>query len=294
MAYLDSRSRPPRKVSSMMNAQPTTSPPSDSTSPAIASTVPPVASTSSWISTRAPWPIISGCSSSAFWPYSSAYVALTVSGGSLPGRRAATKPQPISCAIAAPRMNPRASAPRTRSCSFVFAQAPSSSIVCRSASASARSGMMSRKTTPFCGKSGTSRTFAFRSTAMSGRDELPQLPPEEELRELLREPGELLEVLHPRLAALRVPRPQCRGHDGLQQAGLASGGRAEGAQVAGRDPELREPRAGDRDVDVALAVALVAVLGVRLEEPVVLELPRQLDADPRAAAEVREVEVLLA
>src|SRR5919197_1798622 len=294
MAYLDSRSRPPRKVSSMMNAQPTTSPPSDSTSPAIASTVPPVASTSSWISTRAPWPIISGCSSSAFWPYSSAYVALTVSGGSLPGRRAATKPQPISCAIAAPRMNPRASAPRTRSGSFVFAQAPSSSIVCRSASASARSGMMSRKTTPFCGKSGTSRTFAFRSTAMSVWDELPQLAPEEELRQLLRELGELLEVLHPRLPPLGVAGARGGRDDRLEEARFAGRRRAEGAQVARRDAELREPRAGDGDVDVALAVELLALVRARLEEPVVLELARQLAADPGAPAELPEIEVLLA
>src|SRR5919197_892103 len=293
MAYLDSRSRPPRKVSSMMNAQPTTSPPSDSTSPAIASTVPPVASTSSWISTRAPWPIISGCSSSAFWPYSSAYVALTVSGGSLPGRRAATNPQPISCAIAAPRMKPRASAPRTRWGSFVFAHAPSSSIVCRSASGSARSGMMSRKTTPFCGKSGTSRTLVLRSTAMSGRDELPQLEPEEELRQLLRELGEVLEVLHPRLPPLRVAGAQRRRDDGFQQARLASRRGAEGAQVARRDAELREPRAGDRDIDVTLAVEPLALVRVGLQEPVVLELAGKLAADPGAPAEFPEIEVLL-
>src|SRR5919205_2663647 len=109
-------------------------------------------------------------------------------------------------------MNPRASAPRTRSGSFVLPHAPSSSIVWSRASASASSGMMSRKTTPFCGKSGTSRTFALRSTAMSGRDELPQLAPEEELRQLLRELGELLEVLHPRLAPLGVAGAE-RGRD---------------------------------------------------------------------------------
>src|SRR5207244_13157460 len=146
---------------------------------------------------------------------------------------------------------PRASAPRPRSGSFVFSHAPSSSIVCRRASASARSGMMSMKTTPFCGKSGTSRTFVFRSTAMSGRDELPQLAPEEELRELLRELGELLEVLHPRLAPLRVSRAKRRRDDGLEEPCLAGRGRPERAQVAGRDAEVREPRAGEGDVGVA-------------------------------------------
>src|SRR5919199_3098557 len=244
--------------------------------------------------TRVPSVIRSGCSSSAFWPYSSAYVALTVSGGSLPGRRAGTKPQPISSAMAAPRMKPRASAPRTRSGSFVFAHAPSSSIVCRSASASARSGMMSRKTTPFCGKSGTSRTFALRSTAMSGRDEPPQLAPEEELRQLLRELGELLEVLHARLPPLGVARAKRRRDDRLEQARLAGRRGAEGAQVARRDAELREPRAGDRNVDVALAVEPLALVRARLEEPEVLELARELAADPGAPAELPEVEVLLA
>src|ERR671937_2033284 len=129
-------------------------------------------------------------------------------------------------------MNPRASAPRTRSGAFVFPHAPSASIVCRSASASARSGMMSRKTTPFCGKSGTSRTLVLRSTAMSGRDELPQLAPEEELRELLRQLGELLEILHAGLPTFGVARAQRRRDDGVQQARLPGRGGAEGAQVA--------------------------------------------------------------
>ena len=48
----------------MMKHAPTTSPPSCSTRPLIASTVPPVASTSSWITTREPFGIRSGCSSS--------------------------------------------------------------------------------------------------------------------------------------------------------------------------------------------------------------------------------------
>src|SRR5436853_2578459 len=191
-------------------------------------------------------------------------------------------------------MKPRASAPRTRSGSFVFPHAPRAAIVSRRASGSARRGMMSRKTTPFCGKSGTSRTLALRSTAMSGRHQVPQLAPEEELRQLLRELGELLEVLHPRLPPLRVARAQGGRDDRLEQAGLAARGGAEGAQVARRDAELREPRARDRDVDVALAVELLALVGARLEEPVVLELARELAADPGAPAELAEVEVLLA
>src|SRR5438874_1599238 len=115
MSYCDARSRPPRNESSITKQTPTTTPPRLSTRPPIASTVPPVASTSSWMTTRAPSAIASAFSSSEFSPYSSMYVAETVSGGSFPGRRAGTKPQPVWQAIAAPRMNPRASAPRVRS-----------------------------------------------------------------------------------------------------------------------------------------------------------------------------------
>ena len=42
-------------------------------------------------------------------------MALTVCHGSFPGRRAAANPQPSLYASAAPRMNPRASAPRITS-----------------------------------------------------------------------------------------------------------------------------------------------------------------------------------
>jgi hypothetical protein len=94
----------------------------------------------------------------------SVYVALIVSGGNLPGRRAGTKPQPISFAIAAPRMNPRASAPSTRSGFFSAPHVESCSTVYASAAGSARSGVMSLKPTPGCGQSGISRTFSARFT----------------------------------------------------------------------------------------------------------------------------------
>ena len=186
----------------MMKHAPQTFAPSCSTSPAIASTVPPVASTSSWINTVEPFGIRSGCSSSAFVPYSSWYVALTVSGGSLPGRRAGTKPQPISRASAAPRMNPRASAPRIRSGFFVAAHFPSSETVWSSASASARSGVTSLKPTPGWGQSGTSRILVFRSTGLAY--EVAQTSPEEALRQILSQLTQRLEVAQTLLAALRI------------------------------------------------------------------------------------------
>ena len=86
-------------------------------------------------------------------------------------RRAGTKPQSTAAAIAAPRMNPRASAPRMTSGFFCFAQVASPSIVVCRASRSASSGVMSLKPTPGVGKSGTSRIFERRSITRSPRRE---------------------------------------------------------------------------------------------------------------------------
>src|SRR3954467_14484692 len=118
-------------------------------------------------------------------------------------------------------MKPRASAPSTRSGSSGLANAASSSPACRSASGSARRGMMSLKTIPSFGKSGMSRIFDARSTAMKPRrlDQRAEGAPEQELRELLGRGGERLEVLEAREAPLRVPGAKRRRDDLLQEAG---------------------------------------------------------------------------
>src|SRR6266508_217117 len=291
-SYLESRSRPFRNVSSMMKQQPTTSPPRRSTSCSpIASTVPPVARTSSWMRTRAPWGIMSGCSSSAFCPYSRAYVALIVSGGSFPGRRAGTKPQPISRAIAAPRMKPRASAPRITSGFWARAHPASSAIVWSSACGSASSGVTSLKPTPGCGQSGTSRIFSFRFTALAY--EVAQTAPEEALRQILRELAEHLQVARPLLPPLRVARAERRRDRGCEQPGLAVGGRAERAQVSRRDAEAREPAADRGDLGVGLAVEALASRDPRRQQAVLLELAGQAPVDAGALAEGRLVELRL-
>src|SRR4051812_34820156 len=93
-------------------------------------------------------------------------------------------------------MNPRASAPTTRSQSFDLTQSASSSTVWRSASASASSGVKSLNPTPGVGKSSTSRIFERRSvTAHSlSQRHLAQVTPEEKRRQLARELRELLHV----------------------------------------------------------------------------------------------------
>ena len=64
--------------------------------------------------------------------------------------------------------------------------------------------MMSLKTIPGFGKSGTSRILAARSR-LSVRDTMPERPPEELLRELLRQLAEPVQILESALARLRVP-----------------------------------------------------------------------------------------
>ena len=126
------------------------------------------------------------------------------------------------------------------------------------------------KTIPGFGKSGTSRTRSRRSSAAPELTaaslpfrQLAQLAPEEQLRELLRRVGERLQVFEARLAPLGIARAECRCDELLEQAGLAAGRVLEGAEMAGVDPELREPAAGGGDVGVALAVEPLAALDPR-------------------------------
>ena len=65
------------------------------------------------------------------------------------------------------------------------------------------------------------------------------------------------------MRALGVARAERRRDELLEQAGLAAGRVRERAQVAGVDPELRQPAAGGGDVGVALAVEPLAALDPR-------------------------------
>src|SRR5215470_15400498 len=196
-----------------------------------------------------------------------------VSGGSLPGRRAATKPQPASTATAAPSQKPRASAPSTRSASRSRVHSASCPTACCSASGSRSRGEMSLKPTPGSGKSGTSRTRVLRSIAATGArllDQAADVAAKEQVGELPGALREALQIVDGGLAPLGVARAQCGRDHGLEQPALAIRRRAEGAQVPGVDPEPREGLAGGRDVDVALGVDALAFLDPRLEQPEVL------------------------
>ena len=122
---------------------------------------------------------------------------------------------------------------------------------------------------------------------------MPQVAPEEELRELLRQLGEALELLDPGLAALGVPRPERRRDELLEQCGLAVGAVTEGAEVPRRDAVARELGAGRGHIRVGRAVELAAALLARLEQAVLLELLRELRRDPGPLAQLAEAELLL-
>src|SRR3970282_396956 len=109
-----------------------------------------------------------------------------------------------------------------------------------------------------------------------------QIAQEQELRELLRDSSEGLEVLEGGLAAFRVVRPQSRDHKLRDEAGLAAGGGEDRAEVAGVDAEAGESRRRGRDVRLALPVQPVAVLDARDDDAVLLESAQEVERDGRA------------
>src|SRR6478735_5524867 len=63
--------------------------------------------------------------------------------------------------------------------------------------------------------------------------------------------------------------------------------------MARRDAEARELRARNRNLDVTGRIALVAALAARLQQPVLLQLARQLGRDRRPLAELAEVQLIV-
>src|SRR5690348_5096380 len=100
---------------------------------------------------------------------------------------------------------------------------------------------MSRKTMPGFGKSAISRMCPRRPAVIRGAsllpatDDLPQVADEQQVLEVRRDGGEVLERLQRLGPARLVARAQGRGQDRLQQVGFAVGGCAEHAQVAAGD-----------------------------------------------------------
>ena len=139
-----------------------------------------------------------------------------------------------------------------------------------------------------------SRIFDFRSTGTARRPhERADSPPEEKLRELLRERRERLEVFEAGPVAVGVVRAELRRHDLLELRGLLLGSGLERAQVPRLDAVARELEARGHDVHVPLGIPPLTAVRGRIEQPVVLEVAHEGGRRARPFAERLEVEVLL-
>src|SRR6266508_685239 len=132
-----------------------------------------------------------------------------------------------------------------------------------------------------------------RATLSLAGDERAKRAPEEELRELLRERRERLEIFESTLPSLRVPRAQGGCDDLLEEPGLAVRACSKAPEVAGLDAVTREAEASGDDVDVPFGIETCPVLDTRLEQPEILELPGELATRARTRAERLEVDLLL-
>src|SRR6185295_2515261 len=94
--------------------------------------------------------------------------------------------------------------------------------------------------------------------------QLPEIAPEEQLRELLGQLGQGLQLLDGSLPALRVAGAERGRNELLEQPGLSVGGGAEGPEMPSRDTEARELRTGDRHVYVSGRVQLLTPYSPRL------------------------------
>src|SRR3954469_2551525 len=156
---------------------------------------------------------------------------------------------------------------------------------------------MSLKTIPGLGKPGMSRTSARRvaatgALASASANDPAQIADEEQVLEVRRHRGEVLERLDRLLAALGVARAQRRGEDLLQQRRLAVGRRAERAQVAPADAVARKLGHGAHDLALGLVVDPAAVAQLALDDAVILELAHQPRVGARLVDDLLEREQL--
>src|SRR5262245_19903699 len=137
--------------------------------------------------------------------------------------------------------------------------------------------MMSLKTIPGFGKSGTSRIFFARSTVMSCHAP-PEGTPEQELVELLGQLRQTVEILERPLTGLWIPGVELRD-ERLQQIRLVPRCRGELAQMADVGAGGDEARADGGRVGVGLGQR-------RLQKAVIGELACLLGRDACACTEL--------
>src|SRR3954454_8004151 len=152
---------------------------------------------------------------------------------------------------------------------------------------------MSLKTIPGLGKPGMSRTSARRvaatgALASASANDPAQIADEEQVLEVRRHRGEVLERLDRLLAALGVARAQRRGEDLLQQRRLAVGRGAERPQGAPADAVAGELGHRAHDLALGLVVVLRAGAVLALDDAVVLELGDEARVGARLLDDVVE------
>src|SRR3990170_2024320 len=113
------------------------------------------------------------------------------------------------------------------------------------------------------------------------------------MRELLRHSRKHLEVVERVLPTLRIPRAQAGSDELLHERCLPSGCREERSQVTPVDAEARKPGARSRDIGLALAVQAPTGLVARHDEPVLLELPCEVERHRGAIAQLGLVDLVL-
>src|ERR1044072_710989 len=123
---------------------------------------------------------------------------------------------------------------------------------------------MSLKTIPGLGKSGVARMGSSRRTPLARQ--LAQIANQQQVLEVGRDRGQVLERLDRLLAALGIAGAQRRGKDLLEQRGLAVGRGAEDAQVA--PPHAESLQLGHRadDLSLGVVVELLAVAALSLDD----------------------------
>ena len=226
-------------------------------------------------------------------PYSRAYVASTVSQGSLPGLRAGTKPQPRRSASAPPKMKPRASAPRMMSARAAGPSSSSRSIVSWKYDGVRDQRHQVLEDDPGLGEvrhvadavaqvefrpevtpdSSARRGGAARARRAAGR--APARPP----RAPGGPPGRSSCARGCASAARARPAAPAAPPRGRPSSGTCAGGRI--------DAVLRQPAARRRDLGVALTVEVLAALDAWRQQAVLLERPRERSRRSRRARTAR-------
>ena len=199
--------------------------------------------------------IASACSSSASKPYSSAYLALTVLHGSLPGLRAATKPQlePVGERRAEDEAARLGAEDEVRLARLGALRELLDRLVQRLRVGEQRHDVLEDDPALREVRDVADLRRQVHCGALSGDERAHEPRQKSSWESSCESRASASRSSSPAVAPLGVAGAERRRHDLLEQAGLALGAGPEAPQVARRDAVAGELHAGGDDVDVALA-----------------------------------------